>query len=354
MTTHPGSTPTTTRAIVVHAAGDLRVEEVALPPRGASDALVAVAYGGVCGSDLHYWLHGSAGESVLREPMVLGHEVVGTVVETAVDGSGPAVGALVAVHPATAHGDFPPGRPNLASAGTYLGSAARLPHTQGAFAEHAVLPARMLRQLPAGLGLREAALAEPASVAWHAVSRAGDVAGKRILVIGCGPIGALIVAVLARAGAAEVVAVDLADRPLALARELGATRTIPAVDADAVSEVAADVVFESSGSVPGLASAVRGAARGGTVVMVGLLPPGPQPAPIALAIARELALVGSFRFVDEMDDVIAALADGSLRVAPVVTDVHPLDRALDAFAAARDAGRSSKVLIDFRADAGTS
>ncbi|WP_153038928.1 zinc-binding dehydrogenase, partial [Rathayibacter tanaceti] len=198
-----------------------------------------------------------------------------------------------------------------------------------------------------GLGLREAALAEPASVAWHAVSRAGEIAGRRALVIGSGPIGALIVAVLQRAGASEIIAVDLAEEPLAVARAVGATRTIAATDAEAIAAVGADVVFESSGSARGLMSAVRGAGRGATVVMVGLLPSGEQPALISLAITRELRLIGSFRFVDEIDEVLAALADGTLAVEPVVTQVLPLDRALEAFELARDATRSSKVLLDF-------
>ncbi|MFD1214087.1 alcohol dehydrogenase catalytic domain-containing protein, partial [Arthrobacter sp. GCM10027362] len=157
-------------------------------PRPAPDeALVRIAYGGICGSDLHYWLHGAAGESVLRDPLVLGHEVVGTVLQAAADGTGAAAGTNVAVHPATPQGGgarYPLDRPNLSPGCTYLGSAARHPHTDGAFTRLAALPARMLRPLPAGLGLREAALAEPAAVAWHAVARAGEVRGKRALVIG--------------------------------------------------------------------------------------------------------------------------------------------------------------------------
>jgi L-idonate 5-dehydrogenase len=85
-----------------------------------------------------------------------------------------------------------------------------------------VLPASMLRALPAGLELRTAALAEPASVAWHAISRAGELNGKRVLVIGSGPIGALIVAITKRAGAAEIIAVDLHEKPLQIAIEVGA------------------------------------------------------------------------------------------------------------------------------------
>ena len=184
-------------------------------------------------------------------------------------------------------------------------------------------------------------------MAWHGVSRAGDVTGKTVLVIGAGPIGALIVAVLRRAGAAEIVAVDLHDHPLAVARQLGATRTLHATDGDAIAAVQADVALDSSGNARGLASAIRGTARGGRVVMVGLLPTGDQPVPMSLAITRELELVGSFRFNDEIDEVITALADGSLVVDPVLTHEYPVAEALEAFAVAKDASRSSKVLLRF-------
>jgi L-idonate 5-dehydrogenase len=199
--------PSESLGVVAYAANDLRVEPVPLRKPAADETVVEVAYGGICGSDLHYWMHGAAGESILRAPMVLGHEVVGTVAQAAGDGSGLAPGTLVAVHPATPAGDgvtrFPADRPNLSPACTYLGSAARFPHCEGAFIKYATLPSRMLRPLPAGLGLRDAALVEPASVAWHAVSQADNVHGRSALVIGAGPIGALIVAVLKRAARAK-------------------------------------------------------------------------------------------------------------------------------------------------------
>ena len=184
----------TTTAVVAHGPDDVRVERIAVRRPESHEAVVAVAYGGICGSDLHYWRHGAVGESILRAPMVLGHEVVGTVARAAADGTGPTVGPRVAVHPATFESTgvrFPPDRPNLSPGVRYLGSAARFPHTEGAFAREVVLPAAMLRELPAGIDLRLAALAEPAAVAWHAVSQAGDLYGKRVLVIGSGPIGAL-------------------------------------------------------------------------------------------------------------------------------------------------------------------
>ena len=351
--TGPGGAdlPAATLGLVVHGAGDLRVEEVPVRAPAPEEAVVAIAYGGICGSDLHYWTHGAAGESILRAPMVLGHEVVGRVHRAAADGTGPAAGTPVAIHPATRADDgstrYPADRPNLSPRGSYLGSAGQFPHRDGAFARHVTLPARMLRPLPADLDLRTAALIEPASVAWHAVARAGDVRGKSVLVIGAGPIGALIVAVLRSAGAAEIVAVDLHELPLTLARGLGATRTLTARQGDEIAAVQADVALDSSGDPRGLASAIRGVMRGGRVVMVGLPPTGDQPVPLALAISRELELVGAFRFNDEIDEVIAALATGELDIAPVVTHEYDLVDALAAFAVARDASRSSKVLLRF-------
>ncbi|WP_253182622.1 zinc-binding dehydrogenase, partial [Arthrobacter sp. SW1] len=154
-------------------------------------------------------------------------------------------------------------------------------------------------------------------------------------------------AVLKRAGAAKITAVDMHDKPLEIARAVGADEVLKGDDAEAIAAVEADVVIESSGSHFGLASAIKGAVRGGKVVMVGLLPSGPQPVLISLAITRELELLGSFRFNDEIDDVIAALADGSLRVDPVVTHEFPLNRGLEAFEVAKNSAQSGKVLLNF-------
>ncbi|WP_231706456.1 MULTISPECIES: zinc-binding dehydrogenase [Tsukamurella] len=339
--------------VVAHAAGDLRVEELPEPSPSLDEAVIAIEYGGVCGSDLHYWQHGAAGTSILRAPMLLGHEVVGVVARAAADGSGPAPGTPVAVHPGTPHAidgvPYPKDRPNLAPAATYLGSAAHVPHCDGAFARRVALPTRMLRALPAGIGARDAALIEPAAVAWHGLARAGDVAGKRVAVIGAGPIGLLAIAVALHHGATEVVATDVAAGPRERALTLGAAAALDARESDAIAALHADVVLESSGTVPGLHAAVDAAARGGVVVLLGLQRAGDIDFPAAQAITRELDLRGALRFNDEIDEVIAALADGSLDVRGVVTHVLPAADAAAAFAIARDPAASGKVLLDFRA-----
>ena len=339
------------RALVIHGRDDLRIDTLQPPAPRPDQAEVAITHGGICGSDLHYVSHGAAGESILKGPMVLGHEVVGRVRTAAADGSGPPVGTPVAIFPATPCGHCEQclaGHGNVCPTTTYLGSAARFPHTDGAFAERYTVATDRLRSLPAGLDLATAALVEPASVAWHAVSQAGDVAGKRVLVVGAGPIGALVIAVLARAGAGEIVVTDVHPRPLRIATELGATATHLAADfGDVATTLDADIAIDSSGSVPGVASAVRGLRRRGHLVLLGLLPAGQQPFPVSQVITRELTVAGSFRFHGEMQPVIDALADGSLRVGPVASHSFPLDQAREAFAMAADAASSGKVLITF-------
>ncbi len=345
------SLPSETVGLVAYAAGDVRVEAVPVRSPGPSEAVVRIAYGGICGSDLHYWQHGSAGESILREPMLLGHEVSGIVAVAAADGSGLSVGTPVTLHPASpSAGDgsvrYPNDRPNLSPAGTYLGSAARLPHAQGAFAGHLTVPARMLRRLPDGLSVRTAALAEPAGVAWHALNRAGVIEGRRVFVIGAGPIGLLTVAAARARGAGEVVVSDLHQPALTRATDLGAHRTVTAGGLDPAT-VDADVTIECSGSVPGLRTAIDATTRGGRIVMVGLLPPGEHPIAVARAISRELELVGSFRFNAEIDEVLAAMGDGRLTVDAAITHEFPIADALEALAVARDPQRSGKVLLTF-------
>ena len=266
--------PSDSLGVVAYAAKDLRVEPVSLPePAAERDRRRGGLRRGLRLRPAH-WTHGAAGESILRAPMVLGHEVVGTVVRAAADGSGPTVGTEVAVHPASPAGDgvtrYPADRPNLSPGCTYLGSAARYPHTDGAFVKYATLPSRMLRPLPAGLGPTGRG---PGRTGLGRLARRlpgrRRAKTRRHWSVGAGPIGALVVAVLKRAGASEITAVDMHDLPLENARKLGATRTLLSTQADEIAAVQADIVVESSGSHRGLASAFRGATLGGRVVMVG-------------------------------------------------------------------------------------
>ncbi|MER6124964.1 L-idonate 5-dehydrogenase [Streptomyces sp. NPDC001795] len=335
---------------VIHGRGDLRVDELPVPEPGPGQALVAVRYGGVCGSDLHYWRHGGVGDFRLEEPMVLGHEVVGAVVAYGDGASGPAVGTAVAVHPATPCRVCPEcvdGRPNVCRDTRYLGSAARVPHVQGGFAARVAVPAEQVRPLPAGLGLRRAALAEPLSVAVHAVRRAGDVAGRHVLVTGAGPIGCLVVAAAKAAGAARVTVTDLLPQALRFAAAAGADTLVRADDPhDAGWPVEADVAIEASGVAAGLDTCLRLVRRGGVVVQLGMLPPGQSPFAGNLVVSREIELRGAFRFDSEFDAALDLLAAEPAFDA-LVSAVVPVRESESAFALAADRSRSCKVLLDF-------
>ncbi|MFD2025130.1 L-idonate 5-dehydrogenase [Promicromonospora aerolata] len=340
------------RAVVVHGAGDLRVEERPDPVARRGEVVVAMEWGGICGSDLAYWKHGTSGTAVLREPLVLGHEVAGRVV-----GSGPGVtgwepGTPVTVHPAQAADGsvLPPrlaGRSNLHSQVRYFGSAAFHPHTDGGFSELRAVPAHQLRRLPDGVSTEQGALAEPLAVAMHAVHRAGDVRGRDVLVNGAGPIGCLVVAAAKHAGAATVTAADLSASSLAVAKELGADHVLDLGAGDRLPDDC-ELVFEASGAPAALGGVLRATARGGTLVQVGNLPGTAAPAALGDLVTREITWVGAYRFVEEISDALDAMGDG-LDVSGVVTHRFGIEQAGEALATAAGAG-SSKVLIRLTGD----
>ncbi|MGI8459629.1 MAG: L-idonate 5-dehydrogenase [Propionibacteriaceae bacterium] len=340
------------KAVVVHAAGDLRVEERPDPRPGPGEVVIAVEWGGICGSDLSYWRHGASGTAVLGDPLVLGHEVAGRIAELGTQVSGLTVGQAVTVHPATVVGDVAlpdriAGRTNLHPQVRYFGSAAFRPPTDGGFSERKVARVEQIRPLPAAVDTRHGALAEPLAVAMHAVRRAGavtgGVAGVDVLVNGAGPIGCLVVAAARYAGARSVTVADVADAALAVASAMGADRVVNVTRDALPGDV--EIVVEASGSPRALGAVLAATARGGTIVQVGNLPGDAAPAALGALVTREITWVGSYRFVDEITDAVAAMAAG-LDVGPLMT--HTFDLA-DADAAMRVAGDpasgSSKVML---------
>jgi L-idonate 5-dehydrogenase len=340
------------KAVVVHGVADLRVDEVdevdECPP---GSVIVEIDYGGICGSDLHYVSHGNAGTSVLRHPMVLGHELSGRIARTANDVTNLRVGQPVTIHPGSSCGECRYCRRQLAhlcERMRYFGSAAYDPHTDGGFVRQKIVPANQIRTLPASIDLRLAAVVEPLSVALHAVRRAANVAGKAVLVNGAGPIGALVVAIARHLGASRVYVADIAPAPLAIAKALGAHETINVSANNELPE--ADVAFEASGSPVGLSNVVRWLPRRATLVQVGNLPIGAVTLDLSALVSKEIDYLGSFRFDREINDAVDLLA-GGLEVAPLVTHVFDVMDAKEAFEVARDrAGGAGKVLLDFSSE----
>ncbi len=339
------------KAIVVHAARDLRIEEQAAPDPGPGEVRLAMAAGGICGSDLHYYSHGGFGAIRLREPMILGHEVAGHVAALGAGVSGLKEGDLVAVSPSRPCGTCgycAEGRQNHCLNMRFYGSAMPFPHIQGAFRQSLVADASQCAPAD-GLTPGEAAMAEPLAVVLHAASLAGDLMGRRVLVTGCGPIGLLAVLVARAAGAVEVVATDITDFTLAKAREVGADEALKASE-DALGGYTADkghfdVLFECSGAAVALASAVPALRPGATVVQLGL--GGDMTLPMQAMTAKELQLKGSFRFHAEFPKAVQMMQRGRLDVTPLITHRLPIDRATEAFELASDRTQAIKVNITF-------
>lgn len=342
------------KACVIHGAHDLRVEEREPGAPGPGELRVRLGAGGICGSDLHYYHEGGIGDFPVREPMVLGHEMAGTVEELGPGVEGPAVGTLVAVDPTSPCGACAwcrGGSYHLCPEVRFAGSSRTFPHTQGFFQEQVIVKAAQCRALPAGFPPELAAMAEPLAVCLHAAQRAGNLVGQRVLVTGAGPIGCLAVVAARMAGAAEIVATDLLPEALATARRMGADRTIDLsadrAPLDGLQERggAIDVVFECSGSPQAMVDGLGAVRRGGTMVQVGVLPRGGHALPVDLLVGKELDLKGTFRFTREFDWAVACIAGGRVDLRPLLTDQLPLSRAREAFDLASDRRRAMKVQL---------
>lgn len=341
------------KALVIHAAKDLRLEDVATDPLGPGQLRLRLARGGVCGSDLHYYNHGGFGAVRLREPMILGHEVSAHVTEIGADVTGFTIGQLVAVSPSRPCGTCrycTEGLPNHCLNMRFYGSAMPFPHIQGAFREELIADATQC-VAATGLSAGEAAMAEPLAVTLHATTRAGQMIGKRVLVTGCGPIGVLAILCARRAGAAEIVATDLSDYTLGIARSCGADRVVNmGREPDALEGYTADkghfdVLYECTGVAAALAQAIATMRPRGVILQLGL--GGDMTVPMMAITAKELDLRGAFRFHPEFATGVELMRKGLIDVRPLITQTIPLAQAEDAFRVASDRTQAMKAQIAF-------
>jgi L-idonate 5-dehydrogenase len=341
-------------ALVIHAPGDLRVEAIDTAPLGAGQLQVRVRCGGICGSDLHYYQHGGFGTIRIREPMVLGHEVSGVIEAVGADVTGFVAGERVAISPSNPCGVCKfcqQGLQNHCLDMRYYGSAMRMPHVQGAFRQQIVVETHQAHKLADGVSDGEGAMAEPLSVALHAVQRAGPLLGKRVLVTGCGPIGALAIIAARRAGAAHIVATDVGAHTLGKAMKVGADEVVNVAETpDGLARFTADkgsfdVLFEASGNARALVGAFDALRPRGIVVQVGL--GGDMTLPINTIVAKEFDLRGAFRFHEEFALAVELLNKGLVDVKPLISATLSYRDPARAFALAADRSQAMKVILSF-------
>jgi len=333
----------TMKAAFLHRPGEIRIEEVERPRvEKPDDVLIRVKAVGVCGSDVHYYERGRIGTFVVREPLILGHECSGEVVDVGPEVKNVKPGDRVAVEPG-----YPcrrcwyckTGRYNMCLTMPFMGS----PPTHGAYREYLTWPNDFVFPLPERVSYEEGAMVEPFAVGMQGAKRGGIKPGMSAAVIGSGPIGLATLQAAAAYGATTLIVTDLVDSRLELARKLGATHTVNAADTDAISAVkeitqgeGADVVLETAGTVKTARQAQEMVRRGGVLVLVGMFAEQEFPLWVMDIIFREYDVRGVFRYLNCFPPALALVGAGRADVKSLITHEFPLERVQEAIEFARD------------------
>ena len=335
----------------IHGAEDLRIEDVPCPQPGPDQALVKMGAAGICGSDMHYFRDGQIGKFKIQEPLIPGHEASGVIASLGANVTGLEEGQRVAINPSHPCGTCSrcrEGRENLCDSMFFLGSASVFPHAQGMFREYFLISAKQCIPVSNQVSLEELALSEPLSVGLHAVNRAGNLCGKKVLISGSGTIGCMVLLAAKLDGAEQVTMVDVLEEPLAIARKVGADQTLcvkpsAAPSPELLNEF--DVAFEVSGAASALGNCIELVRRGGTIVQVGTLPVEGVHLFANQIMVKELDIRGSMRFGNVFSRAVRLLESQRLNVKPILTGRFPIAEAAKALQLAFDKTVSMKVQI---------
>jgi L-iditol 2-dehydrogenase len=325
------------KALLLTAPSQLSFTDFPDPTPGADEVLLRIRACGICGSDIHGW-DGSSGRR--RPPLIMGHEAAGEVLAVGAAITEWKAGDRVTFDSTIFCGHCPyceRGEVNLCENRRVVGVAPAEYRQHGAFAEKLCVPARILYRLPDTLSFSHAAMIEPVSIALHAIKRVSVSPSDTAVVVGAGMIGLLVVQALRWAGARQIVAVDLVDERLALARQLGATHTFNSRNTDVTAAVAgltqgqgADLAFEVVGISPTVQTAIGVLRRGGHAVLVGNLS-AKADFPLQAVVTRELTLHGTCGSAGEYPLCLDLVARGVIQVEPIISAIAPLDQGVDWF-----------------------
>ncbi|MBZ9991829.1 NAD(P)-dependent alcohol dehydrogenase [Mesorhizobium sp. BH1-1-5] len=325
------------RALVLEKKGELSLREIALPQDvGPDDVRIAIHTVGVCGSDVHYYTHGAIGSYIVRQPMVLGHEASGTIVEVGANVARLKVGDRVCMEP---------GVPNLSSRATKLGIYNvdpdvrfwATPPVHGVLAPYAVHPAAFTYKLPDNVSFAEGAMVEPFAIGMQAAARARIVPGDVAVVVGCGPIGIMIALAALAGGCSKVLISDFSAPKLAIAAQypgivpvnIGEQSLVDAVRS-ATDSWGADIVFEASGSPKAFANLFDIVRPGGAVVLVGL-PVEAVELNVPAAISKEVRIETVFRYANIFDRALQLIGSGKVDLKPLITGTYDFSESIKAF-----------------------
>ena len=319
------------KVAVMTGVGKVELTERDIPKAKEDEVLVRVEYVGVCGSDLHYYEAGGIGANIVKPPFVLGHEAGGTVVEVGAAVTHLKVGDKVALEPGKTCGKCEfcrTGRYNLCPDVIFFAT----PPIDGVFQEYVAHEADLCFKIPDNMDTMEAALIEPLAVGFHAAMQGGARAGQTAVVTGAGCIGLVSLMALKAMGVSNVIVVDIMQKRLDKALELGATAVVNGKECDTVEEIlkltngkGADLVIEAAGTEITTRQAIHFTKKGATIVLVGYSASGELTLPMSLALDKELTFKTVFRYRHIYPMAIEAVASGRVNLKGIVTDVFSLD-----------------------------
>jgi L-iditol 2-dehydrogenase len=303
----------------------LEIREVPVPELKGSEVLVQVDYVGICGSDVHYLEHGKIGDFVVDGDFILGHECAGTVVAVGKDVKRLQTGDRVALEPGVTCGKCEfclSGRYNLCPDVEFLAT----PPFHGSFVNYIAFPEHMAFKLPDQISNKEGALIEPLSVGMHAAKQGGVTLGSSVVILGAGCIGLTALLASKAFGALDITVVDVIQKRLDKALELGATRVINAAEEDVIEKISeltrgegVDIVMETAGAVRTTQQTPYLVKRGGTVVLVGMPPQDIIEYNFAKLLSKEAEIKTVFRYRNIYPQAIKAISEGVIDVSGIVT-----------------------------------
>ena len=325
------------RAAVLVKTGRVELREMPPPTVGPDDVLVAPRAVGICGSDMHLYRHGRIGTSVVERPLILGHEPAGEVVSVGERVESLKPGDRVIVEPGISCGMCfwcHRGAYQLCPSVRFLG----IPPSDGAMAELIAVPSRFVHRMPPSLSWADGAMIEPFAVGLEAVKRAGVATGDSVVVLGAGPIGLMVLQAARIAGATTLIAIDVAERPLAMAGQLGATAVLDGRSTDLTARVreltaghGADHAIEAVGASATVRLSLDLVRRGGSVTLVGIAAEPGIPLDTIKIVRTGLTVHSSFRYAHVHAGAIALAAAGRVDLRTFVTRTYKFDDVGEAF-----------------------
>lgn len=328
----------TMKVAVMNGIGEMGYVNREIPQPADNEVLVKLEYVGICGSDMHYYETGRIGDYIVEPPFVLGHEPGGTVVEVGKNVKHLKVGDRVALEPGKTCGHCEycrEGKYNLCPDVVFFAT----PPVDGVFQEYVAHEAALCFKLPENMDTMEGALIEPLAVGFHAANQGGAHAGQTAVVFGSGCIGLVSMMALKAEGVSNVYVVDIMQKRLDKALELGATAVINSKEKDVMSEISrltegkgVDLVIETAGMEITTRQAIQVTKKGATIVLVGYSKSGEMTLPLSLALDKELTFKTVFRYRHIYPMAIEAVASGKVNLKGIVTNVFDFDdiqRAMD-------------------------